>query len=243
MGKDDGKSKEQRKGKKSSMSRRGKKRKIKEEESLAKETGSTHEKEIKIGSSNPSLETNGLDKNQLPEAQAINRKIKSKKNNVGEEATVGELNRKSTNRSNGIIEPLLNIVKSNPDALPTVKSNTISSHLPLQTSSEDINSPCRKKTVKLLSSLPPASLSDISNAVHQSMKILLLRYSDAFGGVLLAFDNVTFETDNKKSGGMILDDMPHIHYLIEADVLLFCPDVGIKVRKLCFFVNINFSYV
>lgn len=99
-------------------------------------------------------------------------------------------------------------------------------------------SPFHRKKARLLVSLLPASLKDIPRAINGAMQSLLLRYSDGIGGVLLSFDNIEIEDDSNRitAGGgggsrygIILDEMPHIHYYITSDILVFRPDIGEKI--------------
>ena len=43
----------------------------------------------------------------------------------------------------------------------------------------------------------------------------------------LGFNNVSFS--ESKQLGMILNELPQIHYTVELDALVFCPKVGSKV--------------
>lgn len=86
----------------------------------------------------------------------------------------------------------------------------------------------RQKRLKMVVSLLPVALSDVLSHVRESVRSLLLKYSDGVGGVLLGFDNVKFSNDD--SCGVILNELPHIHYNVELDALVFCPEVGSKVR-------------
>ena len=87
----------------------------------------------------------------------------------------------------------------------------------------DVNtiSPFQKKKVSLLVSLEPSSLVDTRQALETSMHSLLLKYSDGLGGVLLAFDNLEFDREHRY--GQILNEMPHIHYRVTCDVVVFFP--------------------
>lgn len=86
----------------------------------------------------------------------------------------------------------------------------------------------QQKRLKMVVSLFPVALSDIMSHVRESLRSLLLKYSDGVGGVLLGFDSVKFSNDD--SYGVILNELPHIHYNVELDALVFCPEVGTKVR-------------
>ena len=86
----------------------------------------------------------------------------------------------------------------------------------------------QQKRLKMVVSLFPVALSDIRSHVRESLRSLLLKYSDGIGGVLLGFDKIKFSNDDPC--GVILNELPHIHYNVELDALVFCPEVGSKVR-------------
>jgi len=100
----------------------------------------------------------------------------------------------------------------------------------------------QQKKARLLVSLLPASLRNIQRAINGAMQSLLLRHSDGVDGVLLSFDNIEIKNDDTKTNadgrrtnecggyyGRILDEMPHIHYYITCDILVFNPTVGQKM--------------
>jgi hypothetical protein len=91
------------------------------------------------------------------------------------------------------------------------------------TTTTTIASPFQKKKLSLLVSLEPSSLSNTRQALETSMHSLLLKYSDGLGGVLLAFDNLQFDSDH--SHGQILNEMPHIHYRVTCTAVIFFPNL------------------
>jgi len=95
-------------------------------------------------------------------------------------------------------------------------------------SSHNNTHPFLQKRLKMIVSLYPVALSNVVSHIRESLRSLLLKYTDGVGGVLLGFDNVKF-TENK-CRGMILNELPQIHYSVELDALVFCPEVGSKVR-------------
>lgn len=88
-----------------------------------------------------------------------------------------------------------------------------------------------RKRLKMVVSLYPVALGDVLSNVRDALNSLLLKYSDGIGGVLLAFDNVKLVADKGAGSGhgVILNELPHIHYLVELDALVFCPVVGKKL--------------
>jgi len=90
---------------------------------------------------------------------------------------------------------------------------------------DSIESPFQEKTVQILVSLPPSSLTNIPNALNESIQKLLLKYSNSLGGVLVSFRDV--ELDSKENGGgRIINEMPHIHYNVRCSVMVFNPTIG-----------------
>ena len=76
-------------------------------------------------------------------------------------------------------------------------------------------------------SLLPNSLGDVVKRIEDSLRDFLLKYSDGFEGVLLSFENV------KTLGqGSILNELPHIHYDVEMDALVFRPTIGCNLSGL-----------
>jgi DNA-directed RNA polymerase I subunit RPA43 len=92
----------------------------------------------------------------------------------------------------------------------------------------------QRKRIRLVISLLPAALADIERAIHISLRQMLLKYSDSLGGVLLAYDNMTVEKEtgavSEATCGLILNELPHIHFRVIATMLIFSPDPGKKLR-------------
>jgi hypothetical protein len=87
-----------------------------------------------------------------------------------------------------------------------------------------------KKEIEFVVSLLPSTLKNTEKSVEDSIRHLLLKYSDGIGGILLAFDKVKIKTDKHSRGrGMILNELPYIHYNVSCDALVFCPTLGCKV--------------
>jgi hypothetical protein len=107
----------------------------------------------------------------------------------------------------------------------TVKSKKIGSS---ETGSKKI---FLKKKVELAVSLLPGSLRNCEESVEDSIRQLLLKYSEGLGGILMAYDNVRLKADGKGEGrGWILNELPFIHYNATCDALVFSPTVGSEVR-------------
>mmetsp|Transcript_20482 Transcript_20482/g.19708 ORF Transcript_20482/g.19708 Transcript_20482/m.19708 type:complete len:305 (-) Transcript_20482:350-1264(-) len=92
-------------------------------------------------------------------------------------------------------------------------------------------SPFQQRTIRCMISLQPHALSHLTKALNQSMRNLLLRYYASFGGVLLSFENLEIisKTNDGLQCGVVFNEMPHMNFMVRVDVLLFRPDVGIKL--------------
>jgi hypothetical protein len=105
----------------------------------------------------------------------------------------------------------------------TVKSKKIGS---LETGNKNI---FLKKKIELAVSLLPGSLRNCEESVEDSIRQLLLKYSEGLGGILMAYDNVLLKTDEGEGRGWILNELPFIHYNATCDALVFSPTVGSEV--------------
>ncbi len=94
------------------------------------------------------------------------------------------------------------------------------------------NSSFQEKRARLLVSVPPSALVNIKDAMNTSMQNLLLKYSNGLGGVLIAFHDIELDGSKKDGGayGKIINEMPHIHYYIKCNVLLFNPEIGKELK-------------
>jgi len=79
-----------------------------------------------------------------------------------------------------------------------------------------------KKRLEMTVSLLPAGMRNVIRSVEDSLRKFLLKYSDGIDGILLAFDNVRILGD----GGLILNELPHVHFAICCDGIVFKPAVG-----------------
>lgn len=91
------------------------------------------------------------------------------------------------------------------------------------------------KRAKLSISLLPWSLKDCKQSVENSLRKMVLKYSNGLGGILMAYDGVKLEDREKTGGssqgqGWILNELPHVHYDVSCNVLVFFPSVGCQVR-------------
>ena len=84
--------------------------------------------------------------------------------------------------------------------------------------------PYRVKKVRSLVSLAPSSLSDVKGNIRRLACQDVTRYVKGLEGVLMAVREV------KVCGpGRVQNELPHVHYQVEADVVVFCPDVGTRL--------------
>ncbi len=92
-------------------------------------------------------------------------------------------------------------------------------------------SPFEGKQVQILVSLSPSALVNIPSALNTSMQSLLLKYSDSLGGVLISYNDIQLDdstSDGKR--GRIINEMPHIHYQVKCNVLVFNPSPGTVLK-------------
>jgi DNA-directed RNA polymerase subunit E'/Rpb7 len=85
------------------------------------------------------------------------------------------------------------------------------------------SSPYTRVRLELTISILPAGLKDVTKSAHESVQRLLLKYSSGMKGIPLAFNNMKLLKDGQ---GMILNELPHIHYSLVCDALVFAPKVG-----------------
>jgi DNA-directed RNA polymerase I subunit RPA43 len=84
-----------------------------------------------------------------------------------------------------------------------------------------VDGPIYQTKMEMVISLLPRDLADIQGALHASIRKILLRYSEGIGGVLLSFEKVKI-----LGRGEILNELPHIHYVVSLGGLVFSPKQG-----------------
>lgn len=74
-------------------------------------------------------------------------------------------------------------------------------------------------------SLLPCGLRNVLESAKESIRrTLLLKYCNPMGGILLAFDQVQIiDNNNNSHNGRILEELPHIHYNVTCQAIVFCP--------------------
>ncbi len=131
--------------------------------------------------------------------------------------------KKRKRNSLGSVEPSTSV----PSKALEKKIKRLDNDHDVSNSDSDQTSPFQRMNASLLLSLPPAAMANPMKAMQNSMQTMLLKYSDGLGGVLLSYENI--KVDKSKNGGSfgrILNEMPHIHFYITCDVLIFDPSVG-----------------
>lgn len=110
--------------------------------------------------------------------------------------------------------------------LPVVESNPARCSEPAQEKSDAFF----RKKLEMTISLLPAALGNVLVHAEDALRLYLLKYSDGIGGILLAFENLKILSENKNSvSGIILNELPHIHYRVSTDALVFSPTPGSKL--------------
>lgn len=76
------------------------------------------------------------------------------------------------------------------------------------------------KKLRLSASILPSGLRDVKSSIDKCMSSFMLKYSEAIGGVIMAYNNVQIMTNGS---GRIVEELPHIHYDVTCDALVFDP--------------------
>lgn len=85
----------------------------------------------------------------------------------------------------------------------------------------EIVGPIRQTKMEMMVSLTPRDLVDVQRSLQSSIRKLLLRYNEGVGGVLLAFEKLKI-----LRRGEILNELPHIHYVVSVTGTVFSPKQG-----------------
>lgn len=82
-----------------------------------------------------------------------------------------------------------------------------------------------RKRAKLSISLLPWSLRDCKQSVENSIRKMMLKYSNGLGGILMAYSDVHLQDHEANDGsdgkGWVLNELPHVHYDVSCNVLVF----------------------
>mmetsp|Transcript_6677 Transcript_6677/g.14656 ORF Transcript_6677/g.14656 Transcript_6677/m.14656 type:complete len:317 (+) Transcript_6677:171-1121(+) len=78
--------------------------------------------------------------------------------------------------------------------------------------------------IRTLVSLAPSSLKDVTGNIRRLCCEDITRYVGGLGGVLMAVRDIKV-----MGNGYVLSELPHIHFDVEADVVVFCPDIGLRL--------------
>mmetsp|Transcript_2505 Transcript_2505/g.3786 ORF Transcript_2505/g.3786 Transcript_2505/m.3786 type:complete len:234 (-) Transcript_2505:89-790(-) len=89
--------------------------------------------------------------------------------------------------------------------------------------------PFQKQQLRLHVSLLPYSLDNIPRHINRSIGSLLMKYHQGMNGVLLSYDNVRSSKKSRGFAGIIMNELPHVHFDVEVDALVFCANVGMKL--------------
>ena len=104
-------------------------------------------------------------------------------------------------------------------ALPAMgKSDSAESGKPQQQRFEKGILTCRK--IQLNASILPSGLGDVKASVDRCIREFLLKYNERIQGILLAYKNVEISKDGR---GRIVEELPHIHYDVMCDAIVFAP--------------------
>jgi len=117
------------------------------------------------------------------------------------------------------------------NVLPEVKSTKLSKVKVKAKISETTQPIFWDKRIELAVSLLPGSLRNCEESVEDSIRQLLMKYSEGLNGILMAYDNVQLKRNGNGIGrGWVLNELPLIHYNATCDALVFSPTVGSEVK-------------
>ena len=85
-----------------------------------------------------------------------------------------------------------------------------------------------KKRIHVSLSLMPADLKNIRAALEESVRAMILKYTPKIG-VLMTFEKI--HVISNQGHGIMLNELPNVHYKIAFDGLVFNPHVGCKVSN------------
>ena len=110
--------------------------------------------------------------------------------------------------------------KKERSSLPTEKSNPSD---PGESSSGLLS----VKKLRLSASILPSGLGDVKTSIDRCIRDFLLKYSDSVEGIIMGYKNVEISTDGR---GRIVEELPHIHYDIRCDALVFTPIPNARLK-------------
>ena len=118
--------------------------------------------------------------------------------------------------------------KKRPKLTPSSSLSSSTQPLSKKNEEEDVkNSVYFRKRIQVAVSVLPAAMGNIAVALEDAVRLMLLKYTDQVG-ILLTFENI--QVIGNGGHGMVLDEIPYLHYKIAFDGLVFCPRVGSQVR-------------
>uniref|UniRef100_A0A7S3L6X0 RPA43 OB domain-containing protein n=1 Tax=Amphora coffeiformis TaxID=265554 RepID=A0A7S3L6X0_9STRA len=100
-------------------------------------------------------------------------------------------------------------------------------HVNLNESTETRSNLLSVKKLRLSASILPSGLSDVKTSIDRCIRDFLLKYSDAVDGTIMGYKNVEILADGR---GRIVEELPHIHYDIRCDALVFSPVPNARLR-------------
>ena len=101
--------------------------------------------------------------------------------------------------------------------------------------------PYQVKKIRTLVSLAPSSLKDVQGNIRRLSCEDITRYVGGLGGILMAVRKVKFDRTASGAAGRVLNELPHVHFNVEAEVVVFCPEVGSRVSILFLAILLEFD--
>ena len=174
---------------------------------------------------------------------------KDKKNKADEQSGVVSKDVAPASSSQELSVPSQSDIRTIHANRPESSPNTFSfmSSTSASDDSDAKNSPFQVKTILGSVAILPSSLQNVPKTIKSLLHSLLLMYDANMGGVLLSLEdgikllplkprpnggrsNNIGNNSNGLIGGRIVDDLPYVHYRFQFQGLLFCPNVGMKLK-------------
>mgnify|MGYP005857219815 CR=1 FL=1 len=83
------------------------------------------------------------------------------------------------------------------------------------------------KKLRLSASILPSGLSDVKTSIDRCIRDFMLKYSDTVDGTIMGYKNLEVLANGR---GRIVEELPHIHYDIRCDALVFTPVPNARLK-------------
>eukprot|EP00128_Syssomonas_multiformis_P017371 Colp12_sorted_trinity150504_noHs@9167 len=90
---------------------------------------------------------------------------------------------------------------------------------------EGIPSPFKTVVARLQIHMAPRYLGNVMEGVFEQLNQILMKYSNEVEGIVVSYSNV----EVLEKAGKVMNDTPHIHFMVKVRLLVFSPKVGSKL--------------